>query len=86
MAMTAYPPGVNEADRRVSELLAQFDDDALQDAMLRELESRVDACERRYGMPSNAVAAAINAGRLDEQDEVCQWLLDFKMLQRLGAR
>lgn len=86
MTSTVFLAGTGESDHRASELLARFDDEALQDALLRDLVTRVNACELRYGMPSEAAAAAINAGLLDEEDEVCQWLLDFKMLQRLGAR
>lgn len=86
MALTVQSPTATEAERRTAELLAQLDDDSFQDALLADLLQRVEAFEQQYGMPSDSVNQAIDMGLLVESHEVCQWLLDYKMLLRLGVR
>ena len=46
-----------------------------------ELEAQVLAYEQKYGIPSSEVHEAIDAGRLDETEEVCNWLIDIEMLE-----
>lgn len=51
-----------------------------------ELEDRVKHFERQYGVPSSAVHAAIERGELKETQEVCRWILDYDLLERIRAR
>lgn len=48
-----------------------------------ELATRIADYERRYGVPSDAVHAAIDRGELVETHEVCEWLMDVDLLQRM---
>jgi hypothetical protein len=86
MALTIQPPTAAEAEQRAAKALEQLNDDAFQAAFLADRLHRVESCEKKYGLRSEDVGEAINAGHLVETHEVCQWLLDYKMLLRLGAR
>lgn len=86
MALTVQTPTAAEADRRAAELLEQLADKTVQDSFLSDLQHRVASFERQYELRSEDVSQAINSGQLAESHEVCQWLLDYKMLLRLGAR
>lgn len=86
MALTIQPPTAAEAEQRAAKALEQVNDDEFQAAFLAERVQRVESCEQKYGMRTEDVGEAINAGRLVETHEVCQWLLDYKLLVRLGAR
>jgi predicted transcriptional regulator len=50
---------------------------------VRELEAQVLAYEQKYGMPTSEVHDAIEDGRLVETEEVCDWILDSEMLERV---
>lgn len=52
---------------------------------LERLRARVEGFERRYGIPSAEVHAAIEAGRLRETDEVCDWILDDELVRAAEA-
>jgi hypothetical protein len=86
MALIIQSPTTTEAERRAAKLLEQLDDDEFQDAFFADLEQRVASFEQQYGLRSEDVGQAINAGVLVESHDVCQWLLDYKLLLRLGAR
>ncbi|MDQ2655426.1 MAG: hypothetical protein M3Z20_20545 [Chloroflexota bacterium] len=86
MARTIQPPTAAEAEQRAAKALEQLNDDAFQAAFLANLVQRVESCEQEYGLRSEDVGKAIDAGELVETHEVCQWLLDYKSLVRLGAR
>jgi hypothetical protein len=47
-----------------------------------DLEARVKACERRYGIESRSIHAAIERGELKETHEVCRWIMDYDLLRR----
>ncbi|HKS90747.1 MAG TPA: hypothetical protein VJQ83_02370 [Tepidiformaceae bacterium] len=49
----------------------------------RELESEVARFESRYAMTSAEMRARIDAGDLDEDAELCQWLMDMEILEAL---
>lgn len=86
MAITIQPSTAAEAAQRAAKILEQLNDEAFQAAFLADLVQRVEACEQEYRLRSEDVGPAINAGQLVETHEVCQWLLDYKLLVRLGAR
>lgn len=86
MAIAIQPPTATEAEQRAIKALEQLNDDAFQAAFLANLVQRVESCEQEHGLRSEDVGKAIDAGELVEAHEVCQWLLDYKPLVRLGAR
>jgi len=86
MALTIQSPTAAEAEQRAAKLLEQLDDNEFQDAFFADLVQRVASLEQRYELRSEDVGQAINSGLIVESHEVCQWLLDYKMLLRLGAR
>ncbi|HEX5498847.1 MAG TPA: hypothetical protein VFX03_06465 [Thermomicrobiales bacterium] len=46
------------------------------------LRQRIRAYEERYQIRSDEVHAAIDSGRLVETEEVCDWIMDYELLQR----
>lgn len=52
---------------------------------LVEVEARIQAFERRYGVASSDLHAAIESGELQETAEVCEWIIDYELLQRAAA-
>ena len=46
------------------------------------LRSRVLAYEEQFGIPSSEVHEAIEDGRLQETLEVCDWIMDFEVLEQ----
>lgn len=51
----------------------------------QELQDRIREFEVRYRLRSEDVPAAIGRGELDETLEVCDWMIDFDLLQRLNG-
>ena len=49
------------------------------------LQARVVAYEQRFGMSSDQVHAAIDRGALEDTPEVCEWIIDYELLQRLAS-
>lgn len=86
MALAVLPPPNTEAELRALQLLRQLEDHQLQENALVELNHRVEQFEQQFGFPSEEAARAISTGHLTESHEVCQWMLDYKLLLRLGAR
>ena len=86
MAPIVHSPTSTKAERLTAKLLEQLHDDEFQDAFFADLEQRVASFEQQYGLRSEDVGRAINARQLVETHEVCQRLLDYKLLLRLGAR
>jgi hypothetical protein len=52
-------------------------------AMLRNLRARIAANEAHYGLPSAEVHQAIDDGRIEETHQVCKWLIDIDLLERI---
>lgn len=48
------------------------------------LQARVTDRERQYAIKSEHVHDAIRSGRLKESQEVCDWIMDYELLQRSG--
>lgn len=70
---------------RARSLLLQRDDLHHQNLRLQEIRRRVAAYERRYGVQSDRLHAAIDDGTLTETHEVCRWIMDSDLLRRSGA-
>jgi hypothetical protein len=51
--------------------------------VLRALRTRIAENEVRYGIPASDVHQAIDDGRLEETHDVCKWLIDIDLLERL---
>jgi hypothetical protein len=51
--------------------------------MIRSLRVRVAANERLYGIKSSDVHQAIDDGRLQETQSVCNWLIEIDLLDRI---
>lgn len=47
------------------------------------LQTRIAEYERRFGIASSHVHDAIDEGTLAESADVCDWLMDYEMLQRV---
>lgn len=68
--------------RLAAEMLRQRDAVVSADRRRAELEARVRAYEVRYGIKSHAVHTAIDRGELTEDQDVCDWLIDYDRLRR----
>jgi hypothetical protein len=51
-------------------------------ATVEALDAEVRAQEARYGIASDDIHAAIEDGRLVETGDVCDWLMDYELLER----
>lgn len=72
----------NRVDTRADDLLREL---ALlrQIAQRREaLRQRIAAYEDRYQIRSDDIHTAIDSGRLTETEEVCDWIMEYELLQR----
>jgi len=56
------------------------------DLQLRhELELEVGTFEAAYEMSSAEMCARVDAGDLEEDAELCRWMMDLEMLQALSC-
>lgn len=92
MALTALPHNATAAElraeaRRMAEAILQppADPELAYEGKLTALRERIAMYEQRFGVRSEDVDAAIDAGHLVEDLDVCNWLLDYKRLKRLGG-
>ncbi|MBA3450489.1 MAG: hypothetical protein H0T18_04680 [Chloroflexia bacterium] len=69
----------------IEELLEQRHDTEAQNAMLAEIRESVRQYEERYGMSSDRIHDAIDAGELIEVLDVCDWIFQYNLLQRVEA-
>ncbi len=74
--------GPMETEHLAQELLRQSDVLRQYSAHIARLEARVAAAERRYNLSSDQIHAAIDAGTLEETLDVCNWILDYDLLER----
>lgn len=51
--------------------------------VLRALRGRIAANEARFGVPAAEAHQAIDDGRLAETHDVCKWLIDIDLLERI---
>jgi hypothetical protein len=49
--------------------------------MLAEIRKSVKQYEQRYGMSSDCVHDAIDAGELVEDQDVCHWIFQYDLLR-----
>jgi predicted transcriptional regulator len=75
-----------EIEQRLKELLEQRHDIQHQEKMLAELRESVKQYEARYGMSSDRVHDAIEAGELVEDLDVCDWIFQYNLLRRVEAK
>ncbi len=48
-----------------------------------DLGNRIKELEARYGITSDQIHDAIDNGQLDETLEVCDWIMDYDILQHV---
>ena len=74
-----------DADQRFRELIVQFDTPWDIDETLSELRNSVKRYEDRYGMASEGIHDAIDAGILIEDRDVGHWIFQYMLLKRVEA-
>lgn len=84
MALTDRRSAKIEA--KIAALMAQRDDAELQQRFREETRRNVERCERKFGIPSERIHEAIDAGTLEETLEVVDWIFDYNLLCRAGER
>ena len=57
-----------------------------QAAYLAELRASVKQYEEQYGMPSDRIHEAIDAGELIEDLDVCNWIFAYDLLRDVEER
>jgi hypothetical protein len=75
--------------KTVQEMLEQLEASSTpqaQAAYLAELRANVKQYEERYGMPSDRIHDAIDAGELVEDLDVCNWIFDYELLRDIEKR
>jgi uncharacterized membrane protein len=74
----------DDASQLVAAVSMQLQDKAAQARTLELIRARVRQFERRYNVASDDLHGAIDAGKLEETADVCQWILDYNLLLRAG--
>ena len=75
--------------KTVQEMMEQLEASSTpqaQAAYLAELRACVKHYEERYGMSSDRVHDAIDAGELIEDLDVCNWIFDYELLRDVEKR
>jgi hypothetical protein len=83
--MSLTSPRRIDAEQRLKELLEQFNDLQDTDKTLSELRESVKQYEERYGMASERIHEAIDAGELEEDLDVVHWIFRYELLCRVEA-
>jgi len=73
-------------EQLLKELSEQIHDVEHQAAMLAEIRESVKQYEQRYGMSSDCVHQAIDAGELVEDLDVCDWIFQYNLLRRVEEK
>jgi len=71
--------------KRTHQLIAQRSALVKSNQRRSELQHRINGFEKRYGIKSHSVHAAINRGEIKETQEVCRWIMDYDLLKRTKA-
>ncbi len=71
-----------EPEQLARELLRQSEVLKQHSARIAALEARVALAEHRYHLVSHQIHDAIDAGTLEETPDVCNWILDYDLLER----
>jgi hypothetical protein len=82
--MALAVPTAGNASERVAAILIQLLDEAAQARTIDHIRARVTEFERQYNVASQDLHAAIDAGKLEESHDVCEWLIDYELLLRAG--
>jgi hypothetical protein len=72
-----------DLQQRMRDLFAQLDNEQAQVRLIDETRQRVKHYEDLYGIASQNIHRAIDAGELAETLEVCQWIFDYNLLRRV---
>ena len=75
----------SETAQQIAEHLAGRYDSESQTRKLEELRQIVASNEARFGVPSEDIHEAIEAGLLDEDREVGDWIFHYSLLCRVEA-
>lgn len=75
-------PSRTAPSRLASDLLRQRAALARSAQRRAELAAQVGEYERRHGIKSRSIHAAIERGDLKETQEVCRWIMDYDLLRR----
>ncbi|HEU5422125.1 MAG TPA: hypothetical protein VFU72_01165 [Nitrolancea sp.] len=74
--------GVMDPQTLVEELLRQRDVLRAHTNLVETLSTSIQEYERRYSLSSDQLHAAIEAGQLQETEEVCDWIIDYELLKQ----
>jgi hypothetical protein len=74
-----------EVEQLIAELLEQRNNVEAQQQILAEVRESVRQYEERYGMSSECIHAAIDAGDLIEDQDVGHWIFSYDLLQSVEA-
>jgi hypothetical protein len=69
--------------QQLHELLERPADTAAQAVVLAEIRTSVEQYEMRYGLPSDRIHDAIDAGDLIEDQDVGHWIFQYDLLHDL---
>lgn len=72
-----------QIQKRVEELLASLSEPVNYEETIAELRREVKSFEERYGLPSDKIHDAIEAGELVEDLEVGNWIFRVRLLNSL---
>ncbi len=84
--MTRVSSGRVKTVQEIMEQLEASRAPEAQAAYLAELRANVKQYEERYGMPSERIHVAIDAGELVEDLDVCNWIFDYDLLRDIEKR
>ena len=73
-------------EQLLEDLLEQRNDIQRQETMLAEIRESVKQYEHRYGLSSDCIHDAIDSGELVEDLDVCAWIFQYNLLQRVEAK
>ncbi len=75
-----------DAEQRFRELMEQFDAPYDTASELAKLRDSVNMYEARYGMPSERIHDAIDAGELIEDRDVGHWIFKYELLRSVEEK
>lgn len=76
----------SDIEQQIKKLLAQRFDVQSQEKMLAEIRASVKQYEVRYGMSSDCIHDAIEAGELVEDLDVGHWIFQYDLLQSVEEK
>jgi len=83
LRLTAFSEmGPAERDRALTDLMEATR--TVPNGEIVELDARIHGYEIRHGIKSAALLSGLAAGSIAETHEICVWLADLKLRDRLG--